>query len=532
MEYQFLSKNRIFELSVTLYSPLPELSNEAEFESLIPIVLTGIGGREKIEVTPYGIYGSTFDSLTTKQGDAGFDMKVPLGATGVANFAFNPDFSQLEGDPLQFDFYTQYAFYYPEYRPFFIEEKGVFQTDRPLYYSRTIQNPFLAGRYTYKDPQNQAGVIFAYDEEDTIIGNSEAVASILRYTRQYGKNNAGAMMLGRHNSTDDYNNLVMMTDGNFYLPFNVKLTYQLAGTGIDSSSEDIFSNVGFYYHAFLTYVTTNWIILGNFWGLSPDFANDLGYITQTDRNYSGGYVAKRFHFDNNVIKKIEIGENFGFWGTWSGFDDYIKSSRDSLEYFAITQIKLNLFTSTFFFLSSRIEKTFWEGEYLQRWAFHSYGQSRLNEYIFIDGSLDAGYMFDYNIVSVGRFLSGHCDISYSPFPVLSISGGVFFTLFDTDTTMRALKPSDVVNPVFTWGMFSPEIGFGYNPTNDLSFRIVAQRQTAHFASGYDDNEEYKMTDDRFFGVIEYKPSIGNVIYLGGRYPEKLLFFKFTHRFML
>ena len=44
--------------------------------------------------------------------------------------------------------------------------------------------------------------------------------------------------------------------------------------------------------------------------------------------------------------------------------------------------------------------------------------------------------------------------------------------------------------------------------------------------------EGKWINDKIFCVIEDKPSIGNVIYLGGRYPEKMLFFKCTHRFML
>jgi len=148
--------------------PLRALERDAWYEDVVPIVFKGIGAREKIRITPYGIYGSTLDTAYTEQGAAGFDMKVPVGATGVANFAFNPDFSQLEGDPLQFTFNIQYALYYPEYRPFFIEERSVFETDLDIFYSRKIQNPLIAGRYTYKGAENQVGALFAYDEAEQV----------------------------------------------------------------------------------------------------------------------------------------------------------------------------------------------------------------------------------------------------------------------------------------------------------------------------------------------------------------------------
>lgn len=519
--------------SQAMFSPFTDLSGESEYISMFPIVLKGIGGREKIKVIPYGIYGSTFDSLKTKKGNAGVDVKIPVGASSVANFAFNPDFSQLEGDPLEFDFYARYAIYYPEYRPFFIEEKGVFRSANAIYYSRKIQSPFLAGRYTYKDSQNQAGILFAYDEEDTLIKNSEAIVGIARYIRQYGKNNTGLMILGRRDLSTDHNNVIMVTDGNIYLPFNVKYTYHFAGTGTDSGSSELSSNVGYYHHSFFTYITKSWTVLGNFFGFSPDFSNDLGYVTRVDRNYGGGYIGRKFHFDSEILKKFEIGENFGFYGSWARFDDYWMGARDSLEYFAITQTKINLFTNTFFYFGQRFEKTYWEGIYLKRWALNTYGQTKPNEYFFVDASFDMGYMIDYNLLAVGRYYSDHVDFSFTPFPELSFSGGIFSHTFKMDTSRQALEPSDVQDPVFTWRTICPEIGLIYNPTNEISLQMVFQQQRTKFAAGYNDaDEEYETLKDRYFGVVEYKPSIGNVIYLGGRYPEKLLFFKFTHRFML
>lgn len=514
-------------------APRKDLSKEAKYECLQPILLRNIGEREQVAVIPYGIFGVTFDSVRTQESNAGFDTKVPLGASGVANFAFNPDFSQLEGDPLEFDFFTQYAIFFPEYRPFFIEEKGVFETDWDIYYSRKIQNPLLAGRYTYKDPKNQTGIIVAYDEEDTLLKNSDALASILRFTRQYGKGNLGLMLLNRYDFDGDSNSTVLMTDGNIYLPFDVRLTYQVAGSNAhDRHDNDLFARTGVYYHAFLTYVTNNWIALGNFWGLSPDFSNDLGYIEQTNRNYGGGYIARRFHFDNAIVKRIEVGENFGFYGTWSRFDDYIVHARDSLEYFAMTELKFNLFSNTFALFRHRLQKTLWEDVYLERWAYNIYAESKLTEQMYVEGGFNGGYLIDFNIAAVGRFNSGWLGISYTPLPEIILSSSGVFNIFDSDTARQALKPSDVIEPVYAWRTYGIDAGVTFNPTNKLSLKIAAERQIAYFAPGYADyTEEEQDIENNLFGVIEYKPSIGNVIYVGGRYPEKLFFFKFTNRLL-
>jgi hypothetical protein len=519
--------------SQTLYSPLKEHSSEAEYDALFPVVMRGIRVSERIDVTPYGIYGTKFDAETSQQGDAGFDIKIPLAASGVANIAFNPDFSQLEGDPIDFDFASQYAIYYPEYRSFFIEEKGVFETDWELYYSRTIQNPLVAARYTYKSPSNQGGIIFAYDEEDTTIENADAAAAVCRYTRQIDRGNAGLMLLDRFDLDTDRNSAVVMTDGNIFAPLGVKITYQLAASDMTDDTSDMFADMGLYYHVFTTYITNNWIILGNFWGLSPNYKNDLGYIEENDINYGGGYIARRFYFNNPILKKIEIGENFGFFGTWSEFDDYWRTSRDSLEYFALTDINFNLFTSTFVQLRYRLQKEYWEGVYLDRWAYNLYAESRPTDRTFVSAGFNGGYLIDFNVATVSRFLAGWIRPSYSPVPEININIGGVFNIIDQDTTRQALHPGDVDNPVFAWRTYGIDAGITYNPNNVFSFEFVAEREIARFAPGYGDYEvETTETENRIFAVIQYKPSVGNVIYFGGRYPEKLIFFKFTHRFRL
>ncbi len=515
------------------YVPYKDLSKEADYETNIPISFQNISEKGKSNITPYGLYSALFDSLTIKRGDAGFDLKIPIHTTSVSNFAFNPDFSQLEDDPLEFDFYNQYALYFAESRPFFTEEAGIFQADSEIYYSRKIQNPFVAGRYTYKEKNNQTGIIFSYDEEDTIINNSDALVSILRYTRQYGRNNAGAMMLHRYGILSHSNSYVLMTDGNVYSPHKIKMCYRLAGTrhSYDSSEVNI-SNSGFYYHWLLSYETNDWIVSNYFIGHSPYFTNDLGYVREINNNSIGGYIGRRFFFRTNILKQLLLAEDFNFSGSWSRFDNYILNNRDSIEYLADTKITINFLTSSVFFFRYRLQREYWQSHYFESWKYDTYTESKLTKYIHVDGGYSGGYLIDFKIATVGKFNSGYGNIGFSPYPEFTVKSGISLTFFDTDTTRQALKPRDVIYPIYTWKTFGINGSVDYSPINNLSLKIVIGKQTARFAPGYYDTTEYKISEKKIFGVVEYNPSIGNTIYLGGRYPSKMIFFKFTHQFIL
>ena len=236
------------------YFDIEDMSSQGELDALHPIILTDVENkRESIDIMPYGTYGAILNDNTYSS--AGLDARVPLGSTSVMNFAFNPDFSQLEGDPLRIDFNSEYALYYSEYRPFFTEERGVFQTDNSLYYSRAIINPYIAGRYTVKDPNNQAGIIFAYDQADSNIGNNDALASVMKYKRKISDHYLGALFTARRDLEDDYNNAVFSGDAMFVLPGNI--TIDMNG-GVSYTASMTNARYGSYHDMNIRYITNEW----------------------------------------------------------------------------------------------------------------------------------------------------------------------------------------------------------------------------------------------------------------------------------
>ncbi len=120
--------------------------------------------------------------------------------------ALNPDFSQIESDDIQNDINTVNALYFRERRPFFSEgaELFKFNSDRGyinLFYSRTINDPSVALKYTGKVGKTAFGVISAIDESSllllpfeessTVVPMGESTSNIVRIKRML--KNAGEL---------------------------------------------------------------------------------------------------------------------------------------------------------------------------------------------------------------------------------------------------------------------------------------------------------------------------------------------------
>src|SRR5439155_1430692 len=68
----------------------------------------------------------------------GLDAKAVLGGALTLDGTVNPDFSQVESDQPQVSINERFEVFFPEKRPFFIENAGYFQTPVNLFFSRRI----------------------------------------------------------------------------------------------------------------------------------------------------------------------------------------------------------------------------------------------------------------------------------------------------------------------------------------------------------------------------------------------------------
>ena len=93
-----------------------------------------VAGRN-IQLIPYGTFtGARFLDRsaaaydTEKDGRAGVDAKIVARDSLTFDFTLNPDFSQVESDEPQVTVNQRFEVFFPEKRPFFLENSGYFQT--------------------------------------------------------------------------------------------------------------------------------------------------------------------------------------------------------------------------------------------------------------------------------------------------------------------------------------------------------------------------------------------------------------------
>ncbi len=198
------------------------------------VKLTGIEGispGSNLEVIPT-LTASRTDTrsdlgdpeLRSGDPDADVGASVRWGVTPNVslNGAVNPDFSQVEADVLQLDINEQFALFFEETRPFFLEGSDYFNTDLQLVHTRTILDPAVAGKLTGKNGRHTWGVFSARDDRTNLIvpgaeGSSGALfdlanaSSVGRYRLDFGSNSTvGATVTDRR--AEGYANSVASAD--------------------------------------------------------------------------------------------------------------------------------------------------------------------------------------------------------------------------------------------------------------------------------------------------------------------------------
>ncbi len=92
------------------------------------------------------------------------DLKWRPRADVVVDATINPDFSQVELDTPQLAGNTQFALFYPEKRPFFLEGADIFQSPLQALYTRSVTDPAWGARATRRAEGFDGTVMVARDD--------------------------------------------------------------------------------------------------------------------------------------------------------------------------------------------------------------------------------------------------------------------------------------------------------------------------------------------------------------------------------
>src|SRR6185503_21324125 len=95
---------------------------------------------------------------------ASLDAKWRPRADVVVDATVNPDFSQVELDTPQLAGNTQFALFFPEKRPFFLEGADILQSPTQVIYTRTVTDPAWGVRATQRSGRFDGTVLVTRDE--------------------------------------------------------------------------------------------------------------------------------------------------------------------------------------------------------------------------------------------------------------------------------------------------------------------------------------------------------------------------------
>ncbi len=172
-----------------------------------------ISPGRNLQLIPYGLFARSkyLDPLpefrTENNGRAGLDAKVVLKDAFTLDVALNPDFSQVETDDPQVTVNQRFEVYYPEKRPFFLENAGYFKTPEQLFFSRRIVDPRVGARLTGRVGRWSIGALFADDRapgelvpQDDALHGTQAAIGVVRVQRDFLRDSNVAVMA----TSDDF----------------------------------------------------------------------------------------------------------------------------------------------------------------------------------------------------------------------------------------------------------------------------------------------------------------------------------------
>ncbi len=186
--------------------------------------------RRDVKATPY-IAASANDDKTLsadtvdRTGDIGMDLKWGVRSDLTLDLTVNTDFAQVEADEEQVNL-TRFGLFFPEKRPFFLENAQTFQLGQPqaidLFFSRRIGlaegqpvDIIAGGRLSGKLGGYNVGLLNMQTDDAVDRQTGETISqannfTVVRVQREVGRSNFGGMFVNRQGvgdlaPADDYN---------------------------------------------------------------------------------------------------------------------------------------------------------------------------------------------------------------------------------------------------------------------------------------------------------------------------------------
>ena len=258
--------------------------------------------RRDIKLIPYAL-GSVNKDYTgvgepvDENFDFGVDLKWGLRPNLTVDATYNTDFAQVEADEEQVNL-TRFDLFFPEKRPFFLENASTFQFGNPqqidLFFSRRIGLSPTAlpidikggGRLSGKIGGWNVGVLnIQADDVEDLDGNNIGPAnnfSVVRMQREVGRSSYGAIFVnrqgfGEQSVNEDWNRAYGL-DANVQVTQNQRVSAFIART--DTPEDRLAGPKGSDYsgRAFYNFTNNLWQVSGGYSQVGANFNPEVGFL--------------------------------------------------------------------------------------------------------------------------------------------------------------------------------------------------------------------------------------------------------------
>lgn len=330
-----------------------ETTRQLEINPSVTLSESGRRTRYTFNNDPSGRYVN--DGI---KGEFGLTAKLGLTPTTTLDFAYNPDFAQVEADAPVSTANVRFPIFFPEKRPFFLERIDIFQSPLNVVNTRAIVDPDVAAKLTGRSGKNTFGLLYALDKapgnyskderENLLICKRRQLADpsvvcgierfvdqkanigVLRAKRDIGTQNNLGVFATSYNFVDLHNNTGGI-DGRWRFDQKTVAEFQVMGTttrarfydpNLDRSPYRTGNGVG--YSAWVERAGRNLYMNYLATGRSPFYRADVGFAQRVDTNYLGSYIRYRTDPQSKkaiVYKQIQNSTNISY--DWQGRSQYV-----------------------------------------------------------------------------------------------------------------------------------------------------------------------------------------------------------------
>ena len=296
--------------------------------------MTGINLKspKNLKVIPYTLAQVVGDNSTTDNTSSkvaiGGDIKYSLTPGLTLDLTYNTDFAQVEVDDQQVNL-DRFNLFFPEKRPFFLENAGQFSVGSPgevdLFFSRRIGIgeggslvPIIGGsRVSGKIGQTNIGLLNMFtdkidNESSNNINSNNFTVARVNHDFAKSRSSIGGIFINRNSIglSNDYNRVVAF-DGRLGFGKKAQLTgYLSKSTTPGLEGRDHAMNLTGVYN------WDGWILRASYTEVGDKFNPEVGFLLRSAFKKTDFLIWKQWR-PKNTVKFLEVRPHISYRGYWN-----------------------------------------------------------------------------------------------------------------------------------------------------------------------------------------------------------------------